>query len=365
MTDLLDTLAALPRVRLAHLPTPVEPLDRLRAHLNAAPRLWIKRDDCTGLGLGGNKVRKLEFVMAEALAQGADAVVSGGVVQSNHIRQTAAAAAKLGLECHLAVMTGRVPKVDPDYNDTGNILLDRLFGAHCVMLDWKADRNAVIASLIDGLKARGRKPYMVPYGASSALGAMGFVLAAVELLDQARALETRFTHVVHASGSAGTQAGLAVGLAALAPEVALLGLDIDAEPERVARDVTRVAHEAAAMLGVSLHDRSITVVPGYAGEGYGLPTDGMLEAVTLGARLEGLVLDPVYAGKGFAGFIDLVRQGRFAKDDNVVFWHTGGAPALFAYRSLFGESLHGEPVEPRRRRHNGPCETLHGSTGSP
>ncbi len=338
MTNLLDTLSALPRVRLAHLPTPVEPLDRLRAHLGAAPRLWVKRDDCTGLGFGGNKVRKLELLLAEALAQGADAVVTGGVVQSNHIRQTAAAAAKLGLECHLAVMTGRVPHVDPDYDTTGNILLDRLFGAHCVMLDWRADRNAVIGGLIDDLKARGRVPYMVPYGGSNALGAAGFVLAVVELLEQARALGVRFSHVVHASGSAGTQAGLAVGLAALAPGTALIGLDIDAEPERVRRDVERVAHDTAALLGVAdaLHDRPITVVPGYAGAGYGLPTDGMLEAVRLGAQLEGLVLDPVYSGKGFAGVIDLVRQGRFGADDNVLFWHTGGAPALFAYRSLFG-----------------------------
>ncbi len=337
VSALADRLAALPRVRLAHLPTPLEPLDRLRAHLGAAPRLWVKRDDCTGLGLGGNKVRKLEFLLAEALAQGADTVVTGGVVQSNHIRQTAAAAAKLGLECHLAVMTGRVPRVDPDYNDTGNILLDRLFGAHCVTVDWRADRNAVIGSLMASLKARGRNPYMVPYGGSSATGAMGFVLAAAELLEQAQSLGVRITHIVHASGSAGTQAGLTVGLAALAPEVELIGLDIDAEPDRVRRDVTRVAHEAASMLGMPdmLRDRPITVLSGYAGEGYGLPTNGMLEAVKLGARLEGLVLDPVYAGKGFAGFIDLVRQGRFAADDNVVFWHTGGAPALFAYRSLF------------------------------
>jgi L-cysteate sulfo-lyase len=335
VSALADRLAALPRVRLAHLPTPLEPLDRLRAHLGAAPRLWVKRDDCTGLGLGGNKVRKLEFLLAEAMAQGADAVVTGGVVQSNHIRQTAAA--KLGLECHLAVMTGRVPRVDPDYNDTGNILLDRLFGAHCVTVDWRADRNAVIGGLMEALKARGRKPYMVPYGGSSATGAMGFVLAAIELLEQARNSDVRLTHIVHASGSAGTQAGLAVGFAALAPDIKLIGLDIDAEPDRVRRDVTRVAQEAASMLGAPelLRDRPITVLPGYAGEAYGLPTDGMIEAVRLGARLEGLVLDPVYAGKGFAGFIDLVRQGRFAAADNVVFWHTGGTPALFAYRSLF------------------------------
>jgi L-cysteate sulfo-lyase len=234
-------------------------------------------------------------------------------------------------------MTGRVPRVDPDYNDTGNILLDRLFGAECEMTDWRADRNAVIAGLIERLRARGRKPYMVPYGGSNALGALGFVLAVVELLGQSEALGVRFTHIVHASGSAGTQAGLAVGLAVLAPDIELIGLDIDAEPERVQRDATRVAHDAAALLGAAdaMVNRSIMVIPGYAGPAYGLPTDGMIEAVSLGARLEGLVLDPVYSGKGFAGLLDLVRRDRFGPSDNVLFWHTGGTPALFAYRSLF------------------------------
>ncbi len=326
-------LGRLPRIPLAHLPTPVEKLERLTAHLGG-PTLWIKRDDCTGLGLGGNKLRKLEFLLADALMQRADTVVTGGVVQSNHIRQTAAAAAKLGLECHLAVMTGRVPDVDPDYDETGNILLDRLFGAHCVYVDWKANRNAVIAGLIDGLKHRGRRPYMVAYGGSNALGACGFVAAAMELVQQLDHLDLRITHVVHASGSAGTQAGLAVGLAALAPEIALIGIDIDAEPERVRADVDRLARQTADMLGVPA-PAPVTVLSGYAGPGYGMPAEAMVAAVRLGARLEGLVLDPVYSGKGFAGLIDLVRRVRFKPTDNVLFWHTGGAPGLFAYRSVF------------------------------
>lgn len=334
-TQLADRLARLPRVSLAHLPTPLERLERLSAHLGG-PTLWIKRDDCTGLALGGNKVRKLEFLMADALMQRADTVVTGGVVQSNHIRQTAAAAAKLGLECHLAVMTGRVPDVDPDYDETGNILLDRLFGARCVFVDWKANRNAVIAELIEGLKHRGKRPYMVAYGGSSALGACGFVQAALELKAQIDALGAGITHVVHASGSAGTQAGLAVGLGIAAPAIELIGLDIDAEPERVRGDVDRVAAQTAEMLGAQ-RPKPVTVVAGYAGPGYGVPTERMVEAVKLGARLEGLVLDPVYSGKGFAGFIDLVRKGRFKTGDNVLFWHTGGAPGLFAYRSSFAD----------------------------
>ena len=332
---LSQRLARLPRVKLAHLPTPIEKMERLTTALGG-PQLWVKRDDCTGLGLGGNKVRKLEFLMADALMQRADTVVTGGVVQSNHIRQTAAAAAKLGLECHLAVMTGRVAAVDPDYGETGNILLDRLFGAHCVLVDWKANRNAVIAELIDGLKSRGKRPYMVAYGGSSALGTCGFVAAAIELKQQMAEKDIAITHVVHASGSAGTQAGLAVGLASVAPAVELIGLDIDAEPERVRADADRLARQAAEMLGVAAPG-PVTVLPGYAGPGYGVPTERMVEAVRLGARLEGLVLDPVYSGKGFAGLIDLVRKGRFKPDDNVLFWHTGGAPSLFAYRSAFAD----------------------------
>ena len=330
-------LAQLPRVRLAHLPTPLEKMERLTAHLagdRGGPALWIKRDDCTGLGLGGNKVRKLEFLLADGMAKGADTVVSGGVIQSNHARQTAAAAAKLGLGCHLALMTGRVPDVDADYDATGNILLDRLFGARCTLFDWKSDRNAVIGGLMDELGRQGKRPYMVPYGGSSALGACGFAAAAVELARQIATMGCRVTHVVHASGSAGTQAGLAVGLSAVAPAIELIGIDIDAEPARVRGDVDRVAGETAKLLGVA-PPPPVTVVAGYAGPGYGIPTQAMVEAVRLGARLEGLVLDPVYSGKGFAGLLDLVRQGRFARSDQVLFWHTGGAPGLFAYRSAF------------------------------
>ncbi|MBM3613071.1 MAG: D-cysteine desulfhydrase family protein [Alphaproteobacteria bacterium] len=306
-----DPTAAIARIPLGHLPTPLEPMERLSAHLGG-PALYIKRDDCTGLGLGGNKVRKLEFLLAAAEAKRADTLVTAGVIQSNHIRQTAAAAARRGLACHLVLMEGRVGMASPEYLAGGNLLLDRLFGATLHRHPWTGDRNGAIAALMARLAAEGRKPAFIPYGGSSALGALGYVRAAHELLAQARALGIGFDAIVHASGSAGTQAGLAAGLALLAPEVALIGIDIDAEPGRVRADVTRLA-----------------------GAGYGQPTDAMLEAVGLAARLEGLVLDPVYSGKGLAGLIALVRAGRFARDARLCFIHTGGAPALFAYRDLF------------------------------
>jgi L-cysteate sulfo-lyase len=332
MTDPLIRINALPRAHLAHLPTPLEPMPRLSAELGG-PWLHVKRDDCTGLGLGGNKVRKLEFALAEAQAAGADCIVTGGVVQSNHIRQSAAAAAKLGLGCHLAVMHGRVQGTDPDYHDTGNILLDRLFGASITPVDWRADRNRVLHELAETLRSQGKQPHVVAYGASSLRGALGFVLAALELAEQARRQGIVIDHVVHASGSAGTQAGLAVGLKLFMPATRLIGIDIDAEPERVRADVTRLAGEVSDFLGVSPPE--IEVAAGHAGPAYGVATPQTVEAIRLAAQLEGLVLDPVYAGKGLAGLIGLIRAGRFAPRETVVFWHTGGAPALFAYRSLF------------------------------
>jgi len=237
-------------------------------------------------------------------------------------------------------MSGRVPRTDPDYDDTGNIFLDRLFGAHCTVVDWRADRNAVITGLLDALRQSGMKPYVIPYGGSSALGALGFVRCVVEMLDQASAVGMRIGHVVLASGSAGTQAGLVVGLAALAPEVQVIGIDIDAEPERVRGDVVRVALETARKLAFSpsLLDKigpAIEVVGGHAGPGYGLVTRETVEAIRLAAELEGLLFDPVYSGKGLAGCIALARTGRFAPRENVLLVHSGGTPALFAYRSAF------------------------------
>jgi len=328
----IERLDALARVRLAHLPTPLEEMPRLSAHLRG-PRLLVKRDDCTGLGLGGNKVRKLEYDLAAALAAGADCVVCGGVVQSNVARQVAAACARLGLECHLGIMHGRVPGTEPGYDANGNILLDRLFGAFIHDIPWNEDRNARLRGIEAELRAAGRRPYFVPYGASDGLGAMGYARMVVELLEQCSALGIAPACVVHASGSAGTQAGIVAMLAALDHPMRCIGIDVDAQPERVAADVRRVGREAAILLGAQARwaDARVEVAAGYAGPAYGVPDAGTLEAIGLAAQLEALALDPVYAGKGMAGLIGLVRGGRFSERDVVIWVHTGGAPGLFAY----------------------------------
>lgn len=324
-------LAGFPRVGLAHLPTPLEPLHRLTAHLGG-PRLWAKREDCTGVGLGGNKLRKLDYVLREALDAGCDTLVSGGVVQSNSQRQVSAAAAKLGLDCHLAVYHGRLKPPTPDYETSGNALLNRVFGATLHHVEWTGDRNAAICSLADSLTELGRRPYVVPYGVSSPLGAVGYASAALEIAHQAAALGFTPRAIVHCSGSAGTQAGLVAGAAIALPGTAVVGIDIDAEPERVRDDVLRYGAAAAALLGTAFAADQVEVVAGHAGPAYGVPHAATVEAIGLGGRLEALVLDPVYSAKGLAGLIALARAGRWAPDDDVVFLHTGGAPALFAYQ---------------------------------
>jgi L-cysteate sulfo-lyase len=328
-------LARFPRLGLAHLPTPLEPMRRLSAHLGG-PRLWVKREDCTGVGLGGNKLRKLDTVLHEALVAGADTLVSGGVVQSNSQRQVAAAAAKLGLACHLAVYHGRLAPPSADYDRTGNALLNRLFGAHLHDVPWNGDRNGAIRALADRLSAEGRKPFVVPYGVSNAMGAVGYASTVLEIAQQCAALDIKPAAIVHCTGSAGTQAGLVVGSAACLPETRVVGIDIDAEPERVKADVIAYGRAAAELLGHAFDETNVEVVAGHAGPAYGVAHRATIEAIRLGASLEALVLDPVYSGKGLAGLIALIRDGRWTKDQDIVFIHTGGAPALFAYRHLFG-----------------------------
>lgn len=334
MSRLASALARFRRLGLAHLPTPLEPMKRLSAHLGG-PRLWVKREDCTGLGLGGNKLRKLDFVLCEALDVGADTLVSGGVVQSNSQRQVAAAAAKLGLDCHLAVYHGRLAPPSDDYESTGNALLNRLFGATLHDVPWDGDRNGAIEALAGSLAAGGRKPYVVPYGVSNALGAVAYASTIAEIASQCDSPGIVPQAIVHCSGSAATQAGLVVGAALAMPRTRIVGIDIDAEPERVRADVVRYGQGAADLLGRSFDAAAVEVVAGHAGPAYGVPHAATVEAIRLGASLEGLVLDPVYSGKGLAGLIALVRAGRWTKGQDVVFIHTGGAPALFAYRHLF------------------------------
>ena len=318
------------RLGLAHLPTPLEPLRRLSAHLGG-PRLWVKRDDCTGLGLGGNKLRKLDHVLREAVDQGADTLVTGGVVQSNSQRQVAAAAAKLGLACHLAVYHGRLAPPSTDYETTGNALLNRLFGAVLHDVPWNGDRNGAIAALADELRARGRRPYIVPYGVSNPLGAIAYASTLLEIAQQAGSSGFVPAAIVHCSGSGGTQAGLVAARHCL-PHTRIVGIDIDAEPERVRRDVIACAQAAAAELGQPFDPEDVEVVAGHAGPAYGVPHQATIEAIKLAAALEGLVLDPVYTGKAMKGLIALARKGAF-DGETVVFLHTGGAQGLFGYQS--------------------------------
>ncbi len=325
-------LSRFPRVGLARLPTPLEAMPRLSAEL-AGPRLWVKREDCTGFGFGGNKLRKLDFVLAEARSAGADTLVSGGVVQSNSQRQVAAAAARLGLGCHLAVFHGRVAPQGPDYERSGNALLTRLFGATFHDVPWDGDRNGAIGQLAEHLRGEGARPYVVPYGVSCGLGAVGYTSAVVEIAAQTRELGFVPAAIVHCSGSGGTQAGLTLGATVCLPETKVLGIDIDAEPERVRDDVLRITQEAAALLDMPFDRGCIEVVAGHAGPAYGVAHAATLEAIGLAGRLEALVLDPVYSGKGLAGLIAMIREERWSRAQDVVFVHTGGEPAIFAYQS--------------------------------
>jgi 1-aminocyclopropane-1-carboxylate deaminase len=332
---LASRLSAFPRIGLASLPTPLEPMKRLTAHLGG-PRLWVKREDATGLGFGGNKLRKLDYVLHEAIASKADVLVSGGVVQSNSQRQVAAVAAKLGMECHLAVYHGRLAPPTPEYETSGNALLNRLFGAHLHDVPWTGNRNAAIEDLVSRLRDQGRRPYFVPYGVSSPLGAIAYASTVVEIAEQSRALGIRPAAIVHCTGSAGTQAGLVVGASLAMPGTRIIGIDIDAEPERVRSDVIAYARAAADLIGAPFDENAVEVVAGHAGPAYGVPHAATIEAIKLAGALEAMLTDPVYSGKGLAGLIALIREGRWPADADVIFIHTGGAPALFAYQGVLG-----------------------------
>jgi 1-aminocyclopropane-1-carboxylate deaminase/D-cysteine desulfhydrase-like pyridoxal-dependent ACC family enzyme len=296
----------------------------------------VKREDATGLGFGGNKLRKLDYVLHQAVAAKADTLVSGGVVQSNSQRQVAAAAAKLGLECHLAIYHGRLAPPTPEYERSGNAFLNRLFGAHLHDVPWTGDRNAAIAELCERLSGEGKRPFFVPYGVSSPIGAVAYSSTIVEIAEQSRAAGFHPSAIVHCSGSAGTQAGLVAGASIALQGTRIVGIDIDAEPERVREDVAAYAKAAAELLGTGFAEADVEVVAGHAGPAYGMVHSATIEAIRLAGALEALTLDPVYSGKGLAGLIALIRAGRWRKDEDVVFVHTGGAPALFAYQSALG-----------------------------
>jgi L-cysteate sulfo-lyase len=257
-------------------------------------------------------------------------------VQSNSQRQVAAVAAKLGLACHLAVYHGRLAPPTPEYETSGNAFLNRLFGAHLHDVPWTGNRNAAIRTLVDDLRASGLRPYFVPYGVSNALGAVAYATTIAEIEQQAALSGFEPSAIVHCTGSAGTQAGLVVGAAVAMPGTRVVGIDIDAEPARVRADVVALARQAADLLGAGFDEAMVEVVAGHAGPAYGVPHEATIEAIRLAGKSEALVLDPVYSGKGLAGLIAMIRQGRWRNDEDVIFLHTGGAPALFAYQSALG-----------------------------
>ncbi|WP_413872105.1 D-cysteine desulfhydrase [Albidovulum sp.] len=328
-------LARFPRIFLAHLPTPLERLDRLGRELGG-PEIWIKRDDCTGLSTGGNKTRKLEFLMAEALAEGADMVMTQGATQSNHARQTAAFAARLGMKCHL-LLEDRTGSSDPNYTGNGNVLLDHLHGATTETRPGGLDMNRELELSAEAFRREGRRVYTIPGGGSNPTGALGYVNCAFELVGQANDRGLRIDHIVTATGSAGTQAGLVVGLKAINAGIPLLGFGVRAAKPKQEENVFLLAQRTAEKLGCPgvVRREDVVADTDYVGEGYGIPRADTIEAIRMFAELEGILLDPVYSGKGAAGLIDYCRKGRFGKGERIVFLHTGGAAALFGYPGTF------------------------------
>ncbi|WP_066626755.1 D-cysteine desulfhydrase [Brevundimonas vesicularis] len=324
-------LARFAHIRLAHLPTPLEPLPRLSEELGLD--LWIKRDDCTGLAGGGNKTRKLEFLLGAAFEEDADTLVTQGAVQSNHVRQTAAAAAAHGLACEI-ILEERTGSKATDYVGNGNVLLDRLFGATLRTVPGGTDMVAELEKTAAEVRARGGKPYVIPGGGSNPTGALGYVDCAREIVVQADDLDLEVHRIVTATGSAGTHAGLVAGLAVMGADIPVLGIGVRAPKEKQEANVFKLAEETAALLGQTGRVTREQVIADcdYVGEGYGLIDQGVIDALTLAARLDGIVLDPVYSGKAMKGLIALARAGRF-KGETVVFLHTGGAQGLFGYQT--------------------------------
>ena len=326
------------RQSLGFFPTPLIELTRLSKALDG-PKIYMKRDDNTGLALGGNKTRKLEFIIGDALAKGADTIVTAGAAQSNHCRQTAAAAASLGLECHL-VLGGQEPN-----QLNGNLLLDKIFGCQ---IHWAGSnrKGEDIPAIVEQLKKEGKKPYIVPYGGSSELGAFAFVEAFKELELQRQEMNISFTHIVFASSSGGTQAGLMLGNKIFNSHYQIVGINIDkGETDKVPFDqyIVSLANSTAALIEAdyTFSETDLVLNSDYVGDGYGVIGKLENEAIAITAQTEGILLDPVYTGRAMGGLLDMIRTGKIKKTDSVLFWHTGGAPALFAYADALAISQSG------------------------
>jgi L-cysteate sulfo-lyase len=336
-------LARFPRVRLFPVPTPLERLDNFAAAVGGStggPQIWIKRDDCTVVATGGNKVRKLEWLIGEARAQGATHIVTQGAVQSNHVRQTAAVARRFGMTC-TALLEHRIDTNDRDYLGSGNVLLDKLFGCNIEYRPGGGDMNAEAEKKGAELRATGATVYVIPGGGSNPVGALGYVSCAQELMQQADEMGLRIDLIVTATGSAGTHAGLVVGLEGMNAQVPVLGIGVRLPREQQEANVYRLAQATAEYVGIKspIRREAIEANCDYVGQGYGIPTPGMGEAVRMLAQTEGILLDPVYSGKAMAGLIDLIRKGVIGGDKTIVFLHTGGAVGLFGYTSFLEASL--------------------------
>lgn len=331
-------LTDFPSVGLITAPTPFAPLPRLSSYLGG-PRIWIKRDDATHISSGGNKLRKLDRVLYAAVEQGADCLVSGGVPQSNSQRQVATAAAILGIEAHLCVFEGRVKPHSAQYDVSGNIVLNHLFGAILHPIPWAGDRNGPIDTLADSLRSKGKRPFVVPYGVSNAMGALSYSSVVAEIAHQSDDVNISPAAIIAASGSGGTQAGVTLGIQACLPNCAAICIDVDADGPRVLRDAEQYGKEAASLLGLSFEAERLRLETSYAGEAYGVVAESTIEAMTLLARLEAVVLDPVYTAKAMAGLIGMVREDQFSTVDDIVFIHTGGSPATFAYSDVIVEAI--------------------------
>jgi L-cysteate sulfo-lyase len=336
---MLSHLGNLPRFNLLEGPTPIQRLTRLEQALGCSvcPPIYVKRDDLMGVGGGGNKLRKLEFLIGEALNQGCDTFITTGARQSNHARLSAAASARAGLSCEL-ILTDTVPRDDEAYRRNGNVMLDDLFGASVHRRPGNVDALAVAQERAEQLSAKGRCAYVVGSGGSSSLGCLGYAVCAEEIMAQEQDLGLRFGRIILPNGSSGTHAGLAAGLKAAGDEPGRTESFTVLAPIKKARAVTTdLAVRTLALIDPAsafvLGD--IVVTDGQLGEGYGVPTDAMFEAVQLVARSEGLLLDPVYGGKAFAGFIAAIREGAWPNEEPLLFVMTGGLPGLFAYEPTF------------------------------
>lgn len=341
-------LAKFPRVKLIHSPTPLEHLENLSKFLGG-PEIFIKRDDCTGLAFGGNKSRKLEFLIGDALKNEADIVITAGAVQSNHCRQTAAAANRFGLDCIIVAK----PSWSKEYN--GNLFLDELLGADLHLIDddnealdqgGRLSIEILIEEMMRDLISDGRKPYFIPIGGGNAIGSLGYVSMTMELISQANEVGIEIGSMIAASGGGGTQTGMILGADVTRSNIKTVGIGISSKAPIIIPKLNKMCNEISKQfdLRLSYREKDIIFFDDYIGEGYAIPSEQMIEAVKLLARKEGIILDPVYSGKAFAGMIDLIQKNYFSLSKPIVFIHTGGTPALFAYSDVFRSNL--TPIVP-------------------